>query len=137
VILWSLNKVQRERRRAGAKGYNYFVQNFLYYDTNLITLFDNLGTWRESSHFEFTGTAVTVLTTAQLAPATRTAVDNLLDSLSAIQLGFQHTLGVEDTYMLGTALERLYKCAVDDDTLTKAIETVKSIVRSSGRQALD
>jgi hypothetical protein len=93
-----------------------------------------------------------------------------MESLSTTQLGFQRTLGVKDTYVLGTVPKRLYKrvakaldsdeldrafvltlnvfaptaeelaavqAEVDDDALTKAIETVKSTVRLSGRHWVD
>jgi hypothetical protein len=129
-----------------------------------------LGTYREPSQFEFASIALVVLTTNQLTPAVQTAVDNFMDSLSTTQLGFQHALGVKDTYVLGTVPERLYKrvarildsdesdgafvltlgvfaptleevpvvqTEVDDDALTKAIESVKSTVRSSGRHRVD
>jgi hypothetical protein len=35
-----------------------------------------------------------------------------MESLSTTQLGFQRTLGLKDTYMLGTVPERLYKHVV-------------------------
>jgi hypothetical protein len=86
----------------------------LLYSINLI-LFDNLGTRREPSQFEFTSIAPAILTTVQskpaLDPALRTAVDSFMGSLSATQLGFQRTLGVKDTYVPGTVPERLYKRA--------------------------
>jgi hypothetical protein len=101
-----------------------------------------------------------------LALTVRLDISNFLDSLSTTQLGFQRTVGVEDTYILGTVPERLYKrvakayesnksngafvltpdvlaptleeiavvqAEVDDDALTKAIETVKTTARSSSR----
>ena len=86
--------------------------------------------------------------------------------LSTTQIGLQRTVGVKDSYVLGTVPERLYKRAtkahepdnldsafvltpdvlaptleeitavqaeVDNDALTRAIETVKTTVRSGGR----
>jgi len=41
--------------------------------------------------------------------AVRTAVDDVMASLSTTQLGFQRTIGVSDTYIPGTVLEHLYK----------------------------
>ena len=86
----------------------------MHYSINL-TLFDDLGTRREPSQFEFTSTAPAILTTIQSEPALnlalRTAVDSFMESLSTTQLGFQRTLSVKDTYVLGTVLERLYKRA--------------------------
>jgi hypothetical protein len=41
----------------------------------------------------------------------QTAVDDFIASLSTTQLGFERTVGVDDTYILGTVLERLYKRA--------------------------
>ena len=95
-------------------------------------------------------------------------------SVTTTQLGFQRTIGVADTYVAGTMLERLYKRAtkahevvddgdiddgtfvltlkvfaptaveikavqaeVDDEALSKAIETVKTTVRLSGRVRVD
>jgi hypothetical protein len=90
---------------------------------------------------------------------------------STTQLGLQRLEEVTDTFVPGTAVERLYKRAqkaheesddtdgayvltadiiaptpteiaaveaeVDDEALTRAVETVKSTVRSSGRQRVD
>lgn len=101
-----------------------------------------------------------------LAPTVQPNIDNVLGSLSTTQLGFQRAIGIEDTYVLRTIPERLYKRAtkahesdklssafiltpdvlaptleevaavqaeVDDDALTRAIETIKTTVRSSSR----
>jgi hypothetical protein len=97
-------------------------------------------------------------------------VDRFINSLSTTQLRFQRSINVEDTYVLGTIPERLYKrigkaidadesdgtfvltpnvqaptldeiaavqAEVEDDALTKAIELVKSTMRSSGRRRVD
>jgi hypothetical protein len=63
----------------------------------------DLGTHRDLSLFEFTSTAPAILGSI--------AVDNVMSSLSTTQLGFQRSIGVEDTYIPGTVPERLYKRA--------------------------
>jgi hypothetical protein len=128
----------------------------------------NIGTCRNLSLFEFTCTAPAVLASVQ--PSVQAAVSDFMASLSTTQIGFQRTIGVEDTYVPGTVPERLYKRAakahesddtngafvltsdvfaptmeelaavqaeIDDDALTKAIETVKGMVRSSSRLRVD
>jgi hypothetical protein len=69
----------------------------------------DLGTRRDPSLFEFSSTAPAVLGSIQLA--TNTAVGNFTTLLSTTQLGFQRSIGVEDTYIPGTVPERLYKRA--------------------------
>jgi hypothetical protein len=68
-----------------------------------------LGTRQNPSLFEFTSTAPAVLRSGP--PAMQTAVDNFVALLSITQLGFERTVGVDDTYIPGTVPERLYKRA--------------------------
>jgi hypothetical protein len=84
-----------------------------------------LSTRRNPSLFEFTSTAPAVLGSSPLAvlrsgppavlgsgpPAMQTAVDDFMALLSTTQLGFERTVGVDDTYIPRTVPERLYKRA--------------------------